>query len=222
DSGAPDLHAGTTAFPAGARAVRSGNGCTRYLFLNVAVPPFNKAAVRVAIASAVVRARFDGAAPGGTPAPRLLAPTVTGHDTTPVVAEDLGRARRLLASAKLPRFSVRLVAGNSPRDRAEASILRAVLARAGIALQPVFVPPATLYPSFYEQPSARVPMGIATWCADWPGLAGRDVLGTIGGPAGYAHLNAPAVVRAMAAAGGAFGDDAASAWSTADAAVVAS
>src|SRR5207253_1557669 len=29
DSGAPDLHAGTTAFPAGARAVRSGNGCTR-------------------------------------------------------------------------------------------------------------------------------------------------------------------------------------------------
>jgi len=65
-------------------------------------------------------------------------------------------------------------------------------------------------------------MGIATWCADWPGLAGRDVLGTIGGPAGYAHLNAPAVARArFASAGGSSGDGAASAWSSADAAVVA-
>src|SRR5439155_8772248 len=57
DTGAPDLHAGTTAFPAGARAVRSGNGCTRYLFMNTSVAPFNKAAIRLAVASAVVRAR---------------------------------------------------------------------------------------------------------------------------------------------------------------------
>jgi len=222
DTGAPDLHAGTVAFPAGARAVRSGNGCTRYLFLNAAVAPFNKAAVRLAVASAVVRARFDGAAPGGTPATRLLAPTVTGHDTSPVVSEDLTHARLLLASAKLPRQAVRLVVGNSPRDRAEASILRALLARAGITLQLVFVPAATLYPSFYEQPSARVPMGLATWCADWPGLAGRDVLGTIAGPAGYAHLNAPAVAGAIAAAENASADGAGPAWSSADAATVAS
>ena len=222
DTGAPDLHAGTTTFPPGARAVRSGNGCTRYLFVNAAVAPFNKAAVRLAVASAVVRARFDGAQPGGTPAPRLLPPTVIGHDTTLVVPEDLARARRLLATAKLPRFSVRLVVGDSPRDLAEASILRAMLARGGIDVRPAFVSPSTLYPLFYEQPSARVPMGIATWCADWPGLAGRDVLGTIAGPAGYAHLRAPAVDRAIAAAEAAPGDGAASAWSTADSAVVAS
>jgi ABC-type transport system substrate-binding protein len=222
DTGAPDLHAGTTTFPAGARAVRSGNGCTRYLFMNTALAPFNKAPVRLAVASAVVRARFDGAAPGGTPATRLLPPTVTGHDVTPVVPEDLTRARRLLAAAKLKRLAVRLVVGASPRDRAEAGILRAVLARAGIALTPVFVPSATLYPSFYEQPAARVPMGIATWCADWPGLAGRDVLGTIASPTGYAHLRAVAAARVLARAELATSDGATQAWAAADAAVVAS
>ena len=220
DTGAPDLHAGTTAFPKGARAVRSGNGCTRYLFMNAAVAPFNKAAVRLAVAAAVVRARFDGAASGGTPATRLLPPTVTGHDTRPVVPEDLGRARRLLASVKLPRFAVRIVVASSPRDRAEAAILRTLLARAGITLRPVFVPAATLYPSFYEQLSARVPMGIATWCADWPGLAGRDVLGTLAMAADYAHLNARAVARALASASSAPAANAAPTWAAADAAVV--
>jgi ABC-type transport system substrate-binding protein len=222
DTGAPDLHAGTTTFPAGARAVRSGNGCTRYLFMNTAVPPFNKAAVRLAVAAAVVRARFDGAAPGGTPATRLLPPTVTGHDTTPVVPEDLPRARALLAQSKLPRLAVRLVVGSAPRDRAEAAILRVVLAHAGIALTPVFAPAASLYPSFYEQPAARVPMGIATWCADWPGLAGRDVLGTIAGSAGYAHLRDPAVARAIALAEAAPGEGASQAWAASDTTVVAS
>jgi hypothetical protein len=117
---------------------------------------------------------------------------------------------------------MQLVVGASPRDRAEAGILRAVLARAGIALTPVFVPAAVLYPSFYEQPSARVPMGIATWCADWPGLAGRDVLGTIASPTGYAHLRAVAAARVLARAELATSDGATQAWAAADAAVVAS
>jgi len=84
--------------------------------MNTSVAPFNKAVVRLAIASAVVRARFDGAAPGGTPATRLLPPTVTGHDTTPVVGEDIERARRLLAASKLPHLSVASSWGASPRD----------------------------------------------------------------------------------------------------------
>ena len=220
DTGAPDLRAGTVAFPAGARAVRSGNGCTRYLFMNTSVAPFNKAAARLAVASAVVRARLDGAAPGGTPAMRLLPPTVTGHDTTPVVPENLPRAKSFLASAKLPRFSVRIVAASSPRDRAEVGILRGLLARAGITLRPQFVPAATLYPNYYEQPAARVPMGIATWCADWPGLAGRDVLGTIATPTGYAHLSALSITRTLAFATDAPVAEATGRWAAADAAVV--
>ena len=220
DTGAPDLHAGTVAFPPGARAVRSGNGCTRYLFMNTSLPPFNKATVRLAVAAAVVRARIDGAAPGGTPATRLLPPTVTGHDTAPVVREDLKRAKQLLASAKLPRFTVAIVVASSPRDRAEAGILRGLLARAGITLRPQFIPAATLYPSYYERPSARVPMGIATWCADWPGLAGRDVLGTIATSAGYAHLSGLSITRALAFATDAPAGEAAERWAAADAAVV--
>ena len=221
DTGAPDLHAGTVTFPAGARAPeRSGNGCTRYLFMNTSVAPFNKAVVRLAVASAVVRARFDGADAGGTPATRLLPPTVTGNETTPVVPEDLARAKVLLASTKLPRFAATIVVGASPRDRAEVAILRGLLARAGITLRPQFVPAATLYPSYYERPAARVPIGIATWCADWPGLAGRDVLGTIAIQTGYAHLSGLNITRALAFATDAPPGEAAARWGAADAAVV--
>ncbi|HEV2685039.1 MAG TPA: ABC transporter substrate-binding protein, partial [Actinomycetota bacterium] len=220
DTGAPDLHAGTVAFPPRARAARSGNGCTRYLFMNTSVAPFNKAAVRLAVASAVVRARFAGADAGGTPATRLLPPTVTGHDTAPVIPEDLARAKQLLTSTNLRRFATTIVVASSPRDRAEVGILRALLARAGITLRTQLVPAATLYPSYYERPAVRVPMGIATWCADWPGLAGRDVLGTIGTPAGYAHLSNGNVTRALAAASDAPTANANAAWAAADAAVV--
>ncbi|HJT37315.1 MAG TPA: ABC transporter substrate-binding protein [Actinomycetota bacterium] len=220
DTGAPDLHVGTTTFPPGARAVRSGNGCTRYLFMNTSVAPFNRGAVRLAVAAAVVRARFDGAAPGGTPATRLLPPTVTGHDTTPVIPEDLGYARRLLAGAKIRSVSSEIVVASSPRDRAEVGILRGLLARAGVNVKPVYEPAAVLYPSFYERPAAGVPMGIATWCADWPGLAGRDVLGTIATATGYAHLSDPDVTRALAAANDASPASATAAWAAADAAVV--
>jgi hypothetical protein len=63
-------------------------------------------------------------------------------------------------------------------------------------------------------------MGIATWCADWPGLAGRDVLETIATPAGYAHLSGLNVTRALAFAMDAPQTEAAARWAAADAAVV--
>jgi hypothetical protein len=63
-------------------------------------------------------------------------------------------------------------------------------------------------------------MGIATWCADWPGLAGRDVLGTIATSSGYAHLSDPNVTRTLAAATDASSASATGAWAAADAAVV--
>jgi hypothetical protein len=147
-----------------------------------------------------------------------LPPTAIGHSVSPVVAEDLRRARALLRNATL---KTRLVVAGSPRDRAEAAIVRGLLARAGIAVTPVYVPPAVLYPSYYEQPSARVPMGIATWCADWPGLAGRDVLGAIAARGGYAHLRSPAVARAIAEASAHPPASAQTAWASADAATVA-
>ena len=218
DTGPPDARAGTTTFPVGARAVRSGNGCIRYLFMNTLVQPFTTVSVRLAVSAAVVRARFDAAAPGGTPATRLLPPTVVGHDTTPVVPEDLTRARALLKGAK-PKATI--VVAASPRDRAEVGILRGLLARAGITLTPTYVPAALLYPSYYEQPSARVPMGIATWCADWPGLAGRDVLGTIASSSWYTHMRSPALARAIASASSATPASAQAAWASADAATIA-
>jgi hypothetical protein len=63
-------------------------------------------------------------------------------------------------------------------------------------------------------------MGIATWCADWPGLAGRDVLGTIATPAGYAHLDGVNVTRAFVTALVASPATAVAAWAAADASVL--
>ncbi|MGZ4241244.1 MAG: ABC transporter substrate-binding protein [Actinomycetota bacterium] len=221
DTGAPDLRAGNTQFPPDARAMRSGDGCVRYLFLNTSQPPFGTQAVRLAVAGAMVRSRFVGAAPGGTPATRILPPTVIGSKTDPVVPEDLERVKTLLAKAKVPRgFTTTLVVASSPRDRAEAAILRSVLARARITVRLRFVPAASLYPLYYERPAAHVPMGIATWCADWPGLAGRDVLGAIAEAGGYAHLRSAGVARAIDAAASAPATEAATRWAAADAATV--
>jgi peptide/nickel transport system substrate-binding protein len=221
DEGPPDQHAGTRSFPIGADVTRAGNGCVRYLFVNLAVPPFGSANARLAVASSVQRARFVGGEPGDSPAPRLLPPIVDGNSTARVVAESLRGARTFLKRAHLPRgFHTTLIVGNSPRDRVESSILRASLARAHIAVTIRRVSPAELYPLYYEKVSARVPMGIATWCADWPGLAGRDVLGTIAGTAGYSHVRTARLARAIATAEVVQPDRAAAAWAAADARAV--
>jgi peptide/nickel transport system substrate-binding protein len=220
DTGSPDLQFGARVFPPGAVAVRSGNGCVRYLFMNGDVAPFDIGAARLAVASAVQRARFVGAAPGSSLAMRVLPPTVIGNEATPVIPEDVGRARTYLARAHLPRgFSSSLVVGDTPRDRTEAGIVRASLARAGIKIRIRTVPAAELYLTYYEQRGARVPMGIATWCADWAGLAGRDVLGALWGRTSYSHIASTTISRAIASADTAPVSRAASAWAAADARV---
>jgi hypothetical protein len=193
----------------------------RYLFLNTSVAPFANVSARLAVAAALQRSRFVGGEPGDSPAPRLLPPIVDGNRIARVVPENLSRARTYLRLAHLPHgFRTTLVVGNSARDRVEASILRASLARAHIALSIRRVPQAALYPLYYERVASRVPMGIATWCTDWPGLAGRDVLGTIAGSTSYAHINDAGLARAIAAAELAQPEHASDLWAAADARAV--
>src|SRR5439155_8549409 len=115
---------------------------------------------------------------GATAAATILPPTVDGYDPARVApSPDPVRARKKLAAAGYARgFATTLVVGDRPEDRAQANIVRATLARAGVLARVSTVPIALLYEDHYEVPGAGVGMGIATWCADWPGLAGRGVL----------------------------------------------
>ncbi|MGH2785042.1 MAG: ABC transporter substrate-binding protein [Actinomycetota bacterium] len=162
------------------RLIRTPNGCLRYLFMNPAVAPFSNGRVRTAVARAVDRAAF-AATYGGTAvaAGDLLPPTVEGHAISPVErgTPDPAGVKGALAAAGYPDgFATRLVVGNQAIDEANAGAVRRALAAAGVRVTVRTVPIASLYEDHYEVPAARVPMGIATWCADWPGRGGRGAL----------------------------------------------
>ncbi len=87
------------------------------------------------------------------------------------------------------------------------------------------VPIASVYEDYYEVPAAKVPMGIATWCADWPGPGGRGSLQQLvdgrrvapRGGTNYSGLNDTALNRAMDAASSESDQaKAAAAWLAAD------
>jgi hypothetical protein len=62
-------------------------------------------------------------------------------------------------------------------------------------------------------------MGIVTWCADHPGLAGRNVMDALLGPGGavsYAHLGNAALQRAIVRASRAPAARAPDLWAIAD------
>jgi peptide/nickel transport system substrate-binding protein len=228
DPGPPDL--GQPALGVRARSLRVATGCVRSLFLNTRVPPFNEGAARRAVAAAIDRTRLPGAGEMLVPTISLLPPTVIGHRTGPG-ARDPAAARVALTRAGRPDgFATQLVVGDTPRDRAEGAAIRRSLASVGIRVSVRTVAPAVLHARFYADPSARVPMGIATWCADWPGLAGRNVLGTIADPRArrdrapntvYANLAARALAEVIASASRVPPERADDAWGMADALVVA-
>jgi len=228
DPGPPDEPAGPT--PTGARIVPAATTCTRYLFLDTRVSPLHRGRARLAIAHALDRRAFV-ADQTGTAAPRLLPPTVVGSASDEVLAEDLVRARELLADAGLnDGFVVDLLVGDSARDRRDSGRVATALARVGIRARVRTVPAATLYPLHYADPGERIAMGIATWCADWPGRAGRGVLMPLADPSRLGEQRVPArpgaggatARRAVDAALRAPGaDQIAARWAAADAAVVA-
>lgn len=165
--------------PGGHRLVSAPNGCLRYLFMNTRVAPFGALEVRRAAASALDRAAAAAAYDrSATPAAVLLPPTLDGHDADrAVLSADPAAAKRALAVAGMPGgFATRLVVGDTAPERAQAAAVRTALARAGIRVQVQPVPIASVHEDYYEVPASRVPMGIATWCADWPGLGGRGHL----------------------------------------------
>ncbi|MFA5889506.1 MAG: ABC transporter substrate-binding protein [Actinomycetota bacterium] len=194
---------------------RARAGCVRYLFMNVSSRPFGSTHVRRGIAALVRRARITPAE--ASAAVRILPALVTGHGGAAEIPEDLQGARASLQAAGLTDgFSTTLVVGDSARDRREAGAVRASLARAGIRVRVKVVGAGTLHRRYYERDGAA-PMGIATWCADFPGLAGAGVLkGVLAYSGDDAASNEIRSARAVA------GSAAAEAWRVAETAVLRS
>jgi peptide/nickel transport system substrate-binding protein len=165
--------------PAGrARTVTAPDGCLRYLFMNTRVGPFGSQPVRAAVAAAVDRAPIVASyGSSAIAAAGLLPPTVEGHDAArDPPPRDPNAARAALVAAGQAGFATQLVVGDRGIDAVQARAVRDALAQAGIRVSIRTVPLANLYEDYYEVPAARVPMGIATWCADWPGRGGRSSL----------------------------------------------
>jgi peptide/nickel transport system substrate-binding protein len=217
-----------TAIPAG-RVVRDPRGCLRYLFMNTRVSPFTSAKVRSGVALAVDRAAVAASYGAGVAqaAATILPPTVAGYDPArPAPGADAAAAHGALAEAGYDAgFATTLVVGDTSLDRAQASEVRAALGRAGVRVTITVVPVASVYEDRYEVPRANTPMGIATWCADWPGPGGRGSLQQLvdgrrvasSGSTNYSGMNDPTLNRAMDAAAG-VGDAAraVAAWLAAD------
>ncbi|MFY9587992.1 MAG: ABC transporter substrate-binding protein, partial [Actinomycetota bacterium] len=165
------------------RVVAAPNGCLRYLFMNTRVAPFTFRSVRAAVRAALDRNAVAALQPGrGHAAASILPPTVEGYDATLAVPDAYpALARRILAGTSAFRtgFATRLVVGSRALDRQEAAAVVRALRPAGIRAAITAVPIASLYEDRYEVPAAKVPMGIATWCADWSGLGGRSMLGPL-------------------------------------------
>lgn len=201
DDGPPDI-APAPPMPTGTmRVLHVAGGCVRAMFVN---PTLMRRATQRRAAAAIARTAVvpDHAAR----ATGLLPPTVFGH-ATPVDVIIPPSARATL------RDGVALTIGDTPRDRGEATALRAAFARAGVRLSVRRVTPALL-PAAH----ARAQAGLITWCADWPGLAGRNVIGTLLG----IEAASPAPVRAdlgpaLSNAAATRGSAALSRWATVDA-----
>jgi dipeptide transport system substrate-binding protein len=165
--------------PPGLRAVPSG--CLRYLWMNTTVTPFNDVRVRRAVAQAIDRAPILAAAGGDTfavPATSPLVRTLRGAPDaapTPAPSPQPSAAAAVFRSLRLARgFSTTLVVGNRPVDVQQArAVVDALRAAGSFPVRITTMPIASVYVDAYEVPGRKTPMGIATWCADWPGLGGR-------------------------------------------------
>ena len=158
--------------------------CTRYVFLNTTVEPFDDPAVREAVQYAIDRQslkRIFGGPVTGPIATSVIPSTLPGGLSseefnpfaTPNMSGDMQKAKQLLADAGYEDGydgEVLLVgASDPPHDRIAESV-RADLEALGFSNLQVKTPAfPNQYTQFYQVPSQNVGVGTsAGWCSDYP------------------------------------------------------
>ncbi|MFN2389171.1 MAG: ABC transporter substrate-binding protein [Actinomycetota bacterium] len=201
------------------RFVNEPSLCTRYLFMNTTVEPFDDIKVREAVNWAVDRSalkRLQGGPVTGEIAASILPEGIGGHLSadeynpfgTEGMAGDLEKGKELMADAGFPDGYDKpiLVVGASdpPHDKYFESV-RKNLEDLGFSNIEEKLPAfPNQYTQFYQEPSKKVAMGTsAGWCKDYndaftffdPLFHGDNILPS--GNQNYSSLNDPALNDAI-------------------------
>jgi len=220
----PDLAALARDASLRGRALETPSGCLRYLWMNTTVAPLTSVSLRRTIAATIDRGavlRAEGGSLAGVLSVWPIVRTVLG--ARPDAPSSIYGTPSHATPPPKPTVTLRLVVGDRATDVAEARAVQGSLAAAGIAVRVETMPIASLYLDGYELPRLRIPMGIATWCADWPGLGGRGMLAALldgrhipaTGNQDYSMLNDATLERLMDAAATAPATSAPAAWQAA-------
>jgi len=158
--------------------------CTRFIFMNTTIEPFDNQQVREAVNYAIDRAnlkRLQGGPTTGPIATSILPPGMGGHlpsevynpFETPNMAGDMERAKELMAEAGYPvgfDGPLNLVgASDPPHDRYTESV-RADLEELGFTNLKVKTPAfPNQYTQFYQVTDSETAIGSSPgWCKDYP------------------------------------------------------
>jgi len=151
----------------------TATGCTRYLSLNTKVAPFDNLDVRKAMQYAVNKETYRTARGGPTAgdfATGMLPPF--GQDKIDLYPAaptgDPVKAKELFAKAGYTGGKVLMLATNAGKGLASAQAVQAALKPFGMEVELKQVAPGVFFTEL-GTPSKNYAMGIAGWCADWPG-----------------------------------------------------
>lgn len=201
------------------RFINESAGCTRYIFLNTTVEPFDDPLVREAVNWAIDRenlVRLRGGETASDLATSIIPPGINGYlspdEYNPFESEnmagDMDKAKELMAQAGLENgFDGRLLfvgASDPPHDKYAESV-RTDLEELGFSNLDVKLPAfPNQYTQFYSIPDKNVAIGTsAGWCKDYndaftffdPLFHGDNILES--GNQNYAELDDPALNQAI-------------------------
>ncbi|HVL64842.1 MAG TPA: ABC transporter substrate-binding protein [Actinomycetota bacterium] len=220
------------------RLINEPSLCTRYVWLNTTVEPFNDPLVRQAVNFAIDRAnikRVFGGPITGPIATSVVPPGMTGHLApeeynpfeTPNMAGDMERAKELMAEAGYENGydgKVLFVGASDPPHDKIAETVRSDLEELGFTNLDVKTPAfPNQYTQFYSVPSKNVGIGTsAGWCKDYndaftfldPLFHGRNIRDS--GNYNYSELDDERLNEAIDRAAGLTGDDRIEAWEEAN------
>lgn len=204
------------------RLINEPSLCTRYIFLNTTVEPFDKLEVRQAVNWAIDRANLktlQGGPITGDIASSIIPPGMGGYLSTDEynpfgtdgMAGDMDKAKELMAAGGYPDgYDGELLfvgASDPPHDKYAESV-RADLEALGFSNLNVKTPAfPNQYTQFYGIPDKNVAIGTsAGWCKDYndaftfldPLFSGDNILES--GNQNYAEIDDPAVNEAIATA----------------------
>lgn len=221
------------------RLVQESEGCTRYIFLNTTIEPFDNPQVRQAVNYAIdrenVKRVFGGPATGPV-ATSVVPPGIDGHVPTeefnpfetPNMAGDMERAKELMAEAGYPDgFDGPLNfvgASDTPHDKIFETV-RADLEELGFSNLKGKTPKfPNQYTQFYSVPDSNTAIGSsAGWCKDYqsaftfldPLFHSDNILDS--GNQNYAELDDPEMDRLIdEASRSPLGEEQTAAWEAAN------